>query len=379
MPPTPHPLHVVLAIGVYGPERGGAAECVDHLAHWLAQRGHQVCVACEQAEAPPPGNCALVTLPADQHTTNSWRRAVALQGLVKQQQADIVHDTGCLLAADVFLPLMGSLIHNWYRQLRTYPTAVRVRRLWHARMWRDARLQWHQMRRNRCLVACSDRVAADFAQLARKSQAVIRNGIRLPVAAPEAAARLRDELGVGDRLLALVTANNFHLKGVNTVLGALSMMESNERNKFLVLIAGHNRDGSFQRFIDERGLRDCCRLMGWVSDIDPLYQAADIFLHPTYHDAGSLSTLKALAAGCAVVTSRFDGSAEVIRDGVDGLVLKRPDDPGELAGILTRLLNDDLRNRLAAAARQLAPIVSEETGFRQLEALYCRLAEGGQR
>jgi len=84
--------------------------------------------------------------------------------------------------------------------------------------------------------------------------------------------------------------------------------------------------------------------------------------------------LKAIAAGCAVVTSRSDGSSEVLRDGVDGLVLNQPGDPRELATILRQLLNAELRNRLALAARKLVPVVSEENCFGQLETLYFRLA-----
>ncbi|MBM3861179.1 MAG: glycosyltransferase family 4 protein [Verrucomicrobia bacterium] len=376
MSPASRPLRIVIAIGEYGLERGGASEWVQHFANWLARRGHHVSIACQQAEAAPPENCELATLTLSQRTKNSWRRASVLQQLVKQCPADIVHDTGCLWAADVFHPLMGSLLHNWHRELRTHTPTGYFRRLWRVRMWRDFRLQWHQMRRCRRLVACSKGVAADFARLGCKTAVVIRNGIRLlvPLSASDIA-RLREKLGVGNRLLAIVTANNFRLKGVRTVLGALAMLEKSERERFLVLIAGHNRDGSYQRFIDEHGLRDCCRLMGWVSDIEPLYQAAGIFLHPTHHDSGSLSTLKAIAAGCAVVTSRFDGSAEVIRDGVEGVVLNQPSDPNELKGILTRLLDANLRNRLATAARQLAPAVSEDNCFGQLEALYFRLLE----
>ena len=93
---------------------------------------------------------------------------------------------------------------------------------------------------------------------------------------------------------------------------------------------------------------------GLVKNIGDYYRAADIFLHPTYHDAGSLSTLKALAAGCSV-TSRFDGSADLINNGINGLILDKPDDARELAGILRRLLDAGLRNKLGAAARQLAP------------------------
>jgi len=221
-------------------------------------------------------------------------------------------------------------------------------------------------------------VANDFAQLGHPPTVIIPNGISLPSSgAAGRVAQLRADLALNGRLLVLVTATNFYLKGVMTVLRALARMDRATRRRFCVLITGHgcahNRDPVFARFIREHELTDCCRLTGWVEDIAGYYQAADIFLHPTYHDAGSLSTLKALAAGCAVITSRFDGSADYIHDGLDGLVLARPGDPEELAAALRRLLDDSLRQRLGHAARQLAPALRQENQFQRLETLYREL------
>ena len=380
MHPTARRLRLLLAIGIYQPEGGGASEWLRHYALWLVDRGHDVCVACERAETPVPKPCALLVLPVSQHTKNSWRRAGALQNLVKDHPADIVHDTGCLLASEVFHPLMGSLIHNWYRQLWAYPLPLRLRRFWHVRLWRDVRLQLHQHRHHKLLVACSKRVASDFAQLGCRDSTVILNGIQMP-APPNSNAvqQLRQELGVGDRLLVLVTANNFYLKGVMTVLRALSFLDEETRKRLLVVITGHNQDVVFEQYIQRHELNDGCRLMGWVRNVDDYYHAADIFLHPTYHDAGSLSTLKALAAGCAVVTSRFDGSADWIRHGINGLVLDRPEDAGKLAETLRQLLDSGLRNQLGAAARQLAPSINQEHQFQRLEALYSGILSGKTR
>ena len=366
-----HRLRILLAIGIYEPENGGAAEWVRNYAKWLAQRGHDVRVVCEQLIGPPPEACKLLTLPTQQHTKNSRRRARALQALIKTQPADIVHDTGCLLESDVFHPLMGSLIHNWSRQLRAYPPGLRVRRFWQIRLWRDVRLQLHQQRHHRLLIACSKRVAADFARLGQRRAKVILNGIpALGVPNAEEVRQLRQGLGVGERLLVLVTAANLYLKGVMTALRAMTALEANTRKRFLIVVTGHEAEETFARFIRENGLGEHCRLIGRVENIENYYHAADIFLHPTYHDAGSLSTLKALAAGKAVAISSFDGSAEMIEDGVNGLILKKPGDAKELAKILRRLLDPDLRERLGIAARKLGPIINQERQFEQMEQAY---------
>ena len=375
MPAPAKSFRILLAIGIYQPEHGGAAEWLRNYALWLRGRGHEVTIVCDQSEGAAPEGCRLLTLPKLPRARSSYARATALQKLVDQHPRDIAYDTGCLLASDVFHPLMGSIMHNWYRQLRAYPLALRLRRFWHVRLWRDVRLQLQQQRHHRLLIACSKKVAADFGQLGCRQAVVIHNGIRVPPrTSPEEIQNLRRQLGVDDRLLVLVTATNFYLKGVMTVLRALTSLDAETRGKFLVVIAGHNRVAAFQQYIDKHALHACCRITGWVKNIDAYYHAADIFLHPTYHDAGSLSTLKGLAAGCAVVTSRFDGSADLIQDGINGLVLDRPEDARALAGILRRLLDSGLRQQLGAAARLLAPEINEERQFHQLEAACSRLA-----
>jgi UDP-glucose:(heptosyl)LPS alpha-1,3-glucosyltransferase len=184
---------------------------------------------------------------------------------------------------------------------------------------------------------------------------------------------LRQQLKVGSRLLVVVTATNFYLKGVAKVLEALVRLGAVDRKKFLVVVTGQAQSDVFQNYIDRHQLGDDCRLLGWVPQIDAYYQAADIFLHPTYHDAGSLSTLKALAAGRAVVTSRFDGSADWITDGINGLILKEPADAGEIAETLMRLTDDGRRQQLGLAARELAPRIDQEHQFSKLEELYGRI------
>ena len=367
----PRPGRLLLAIGNYAGNRGGASEWLQDYARWLVARGYRVAIVCGRAEAPPPPGCDLLALPPAQSGLDSFARARALQGLLPSARAEIVHDTGCLLAADVFHPLMGSLIHNWLRQLHALPPAQRPRRFWQGRVWRDARMAWHQRRHYQRLVACSRLVAADFRHLGCPSATVIPNGIRLsPAPLPGVTRQLRRELRAEGRLLILVTATNYHLKGVMTVVRALARLSPAEREQFRVVFTGLHYERGFQRQLDRRGLQDTCLFAGWVDDIENYYPAADIFLHPTFHDAGSLSTLKALAAGCAVVTSRFDGSAEQIEPGVDGLVLQQPASASELAQQLRRLLDAEFRHRLRAAARALAPRFNQERQFQQLEALY---------
>jgi glycosyltransferase involved in cell wall biosynthesis len=364
-------MKIFLTIDVYDPARGGASEWVKQLASWLQPRGYKVVIVCERADAQAPTGCEILCPATSDSSPSPWKRASRLQKLVASQTRGLVHDTGYLLESDIFHPLMGSRVHNEIRQMMAFPLSRALTHLRYSKLWQVARLQWRQLRRSRHLVACSQRVQADFTQWGRPAHSLIRNGIELSTERPAASlAELRSRLGASERTLILLTSNNHFLKGVPSLLRALTLLEPALRSRLKVVVAGHCRDDDFQSFIDRHGLGDCCALVGWIEDVDAYYQTADIFFHPTYHDAGSLSTLKALAAGCAVATSRWDGSSEVIRHGQEGLILERPGDSHELAAALKRLLDPELRACLGSRARMLRPQLSQELCFERVESLY---------
>jgi glycosyltransferase involved in cell wall biosynthesis len=81
---------------------------------------------------------------------------------------------------------------------------------------------------------------------------------------------------------------------------------------------------------------------------------ADVFCLPSRFEGLPLALLEALAAGLPVCATRIDGVADVVVDGSEA-VLVAPDDHGELADGLRRLLGDPvLRQRLGGAGRELA-------------------------
>jgi UDP-glucose:(heptosyl)LPS alpha-1,3-glucosyltransferase len=54
--------------------------------------------------------------------------------------------------------------------------------------------------------------------------------------------------------------------------------------------------------------------------------AADAFMLPTLYEPFSNACLEALAAGLPVITTRYNGFAEIIEPGVDGEVIDNPRD-----------------------------------------------------
>ena len=102
------------------------------------------------------------------------------------------------------------------------------------------------------------------------------------------------------------------------------------------------------------GIDSRVTMVGHVSNPVPFYAAADAFALPTFFDPFANATLEAMAAGLPVVTSGQNGAAEVLRSGVDGLVVDRPDDVTGLVEALSQLADPAARRAMGQSARQTA-------------------------
>jgi glycosyltransferase involved in cell wall biosynthesis len=78
------------------------------------------------------------------------------------------------------------------------------------------------------------------------------------------------------------------------------------------------------------------------------------------------AAVEALAVGTPVVATAVGGVPEVVRDGVNGLLVP-PNDPEALAEAMRALLDDDLRARLASAARSSVAAIGRDEIYTRLE------------
>jgi glycosyltransferase involved in cell wall biosynthesis len=115
--------------------------------------------------------------------------------------------------------------------------------------------------------------------------------------------------------------------------------------------AGPTR-GPVSRTVRELGLSARVTMCGFVDDPAPVFAGADVFVLPSAAEAFPLALLQAMASGLPVIASRVGGIPELVRDGVDGLLVPA-DDPAALAGALRTMAGDrQARAEMGRRARE---------------------------
>jgi glycosyltransferase involved in cell wall biosynthesis len=105
-----------------------------------------------------------------------------------------------------------------------------------------------------------------------------------------------------------------------------------------------------------RALERNCRVrwLGHVADMASLFQSAHIVCLPSYREGLPKALIEACAAGRPIVTTDVAGCRDVVRDGMNGLLVP-PRDAHALYIALARLVSDDaLRSSMGALGRKLA-------------------------
>jgi glycosyltransferase involved in cell wall biosynthesis len=151
--------------------------------------------------------------------------------------------------------------------------------------------------------------------------------------------------------LVLVATRLFERKGVQHVIRALATISAHGHT---LEVAG---DGPQRTELERQAtqLGVPARFHGWLpaGSLYPIFERSRVFVLASSSDNFPVSLLEAMAAGCAIITTRAGGCPEVVGDA--GLVVE-PDDAQGLREALTQLIRqptfaEELGERAARRAR----------------------------
>ena len=168
---------------------------------------------------------------------------------------------------------------------------------------------------------------------------------------PSDEAKLYVGLKPGDRMV-LFVGRIERLKGVDTLIEAMSCLQLNETNRpvHLAIIGGNpcaSREemtvemARLQKLCDELGLDQSVVFLG-KRDQDKLpyyYSAAEVLVMPSHYELFGMVAFEAMACGTPVIASEVGGLAYLVRDGETGFTI--PDqEPDKLCEKMSWLLNN---------------------------------------
>jgi UDP-glucose:(heptosyl)LPS alpha-1,3-glucosyltransferase len=374
-------------------KRGGTERCVASLGEALAARGHRIAVfsSTKEREALPGATWYRVPM---LRRPNAVRFAsfLVMNSVVrlgarvfKGERFDVVHSTG----PDVLRPSVttfhacSAAFARRLRSERTLPEWQRWRRL---RRWSNilayrviSLCEGYVLRKGAGrVVVISDTLAREIREMYELPDDrldVVSDGVdpaEFDGTARPAGQTLREELGISEgEPVVLFVGHNWQRKGLDTLISALRLVRDREGGtRPVLLIVG----GGGRRSYEDRvraALKGAVRFLGTRCDMATIYGAADLFVLPTTHEPFGLPVLEAMASGVAVVVSACAGVAELITDGVDGIVLRDPADAEELAQKIEHLLRDrPFRTSLGEQASKMARTYSWREIARRVEDVY---------
>jgi glycosyltransferase involved in cell wall biosynthesis len=201
----------------------------------------------------------------------------------------------------------------------------------------------------------------------------IPNGKEVPppiTKAARTAARAKLGFNETDVLLGCV-ARLYKFKGHEFLLRAMPTILKAEPNAKLVLVGDGEMRGQLEALTKELDIADKVVFLGERSngmsrsterehvrrnsgdkDVAEALRAFDIFVFPSLREGMPGALMEAMAAGLPVVATDIDGNRELVRHGIDGLLVP-PHDFKELALSVIELLLDKKRaQKFGTAARE---------------------------
>ncbi len=396
MDPSQRRLRIAILLEWFLPSTGGQSY-FSGLVKELVKRGHDVHVFATEIEEASGQGYTIHLIPAFKRPRSLRLLSFVLNSarIVNRYDFDIIHEVMESLTMNVFNPHSGvekaylkqefasihSRLYYIIRFLRRYLSPRHYLVLW-------IQKQQFQMRRAKKIIAISNMVKRDIIQYYKVPEEkidVVFNCVDMDRFHPRNRDRFRGSMRAHlkideDTLLLLFSGHNYRLKGLQTLLAALSVLkETLPHQSFHLLITGRGQIARYRRIARKLGVLDLVTFLGPVKDMEKFYGASDIFVHPTFYDSCSLTVLEALASGMPVITTRFNGAADVMVSDEGGKVLDDPKDIKRLAQALAVFFDRDRREKARLVGRRWVERYTPEYNAEKTLEVYYKVLEETER
>jgi glycosyltransferase involved in cell wall biosynthesis len=188
---------------------------------------------------------------------------------------------------------------------------------------------------------------------------------------PHARAAIRQELGLGDEFVWIAIGRFEPAKDYPTMIAAFARLATERPKSQLVLVGEGSLKSDVEGLIRQKGLVGRVRLLGVRRDVPELLSAADGYLLSSAWEGMPVALLEAASAEVPIVATMVGGVAEVVEDGMTGLLVP-PADPLALAQAMLRMesFSPEARGSMGQRGRIL---IEERYGTERVLQMWDRL------
>lgn len=144
------------------------------------------------------------------------------------------------------------------------------------------------------------------------------------------------------------------VKGYPLLLEAVAMLVKQGRRIRLTFVGDGPERSRLEEYAQRLGIGDQVVFAGWKGqkELLELYRESDLCVLSSFAEGVPVVLMEAMALGIPCVAPRITGIPELIRDGIDG-ILVTPANVVELAAAVARMMdNPDLRRQMSASSRE---------------------------
>ena len=320
---------------------GGAELYLQRLMAALVDAGHDVHLFAESWTGQAKGVTLHPVPVTGTRATKPVRFAEAVKDMVSRDSFDCVFSLERTLKQDVYRA--GDGVHRvWLEQRRQF-----------APWWKKPFIGLGAFHRNmmaleaqpfdpantRRIIVNSNMVKGEilrYFEFPEDRIHLVRNGVDVKRFQSGKRAETRARFGVkDDEFLLLFVGSGWERKGLNYVLGPMFLLEHMRTRGRLddlasalgtkpppfpvkLLVVGKDKQPS--------GTSPHVIFAGSMDQVEDAYAAADLFVFLPIYEPSANVVFEALAAGVPVVTSSFNGSCELISEGINGTTIQNPRD-----------------------------------------------------
>lgn len=204
------------------------------------------------------------------------------------------------------------------------------------------------------IIACGEMVKknlTDFYGISSKDVSVIRNAIDEfdgKVESIEEFTKFKE----ADNVIVTNVGRLSEQKGMEYFIKSLSYVKERYNNVKYVIVGSGEDECALKNLAQEKGFENDIYFMGYRKDVRNIISQSDFVVLSSLWEGLPLTPIEAFSVGKTIVATSVDGTIEIVKDGVNGYLVKAKDIKGLGEKIVSLIEDEEKRHCMEEQAYQ---------------------------